>query len=246
MATKRWHVLAIGLATAALTVAPVATGTAAAATGTNTVETSGTWAGYQASGSSSASVSANWIVPSPNCSSYGAVNFYVGIGGTPLTGAIITCVDGIASGQPWVAGSLLNKTLVPGDSVSASATYEGANVLAGETFSNYLIALTDHTQDWTYSLTVGYSSNLGDSAQVGVEPDNLECSPYSIDFCFTQWDSEPLVNFGTVHFTGTTFSGNPFGDATTDQINLVSGSTTEASTSSLDSSGEDFSITYQS
>lgn len=67
----------------------------------------------------------------------------------------------------------------------------------------------------------------------------------TIDYCFYTWVSEPLVDFGTVDFTGAEVDGVPIGDSTTDQTDLVSGSTTEVSTSSLDSSGEDFSITYQ-
>jgi xanthine dehydrogenase iron-sulfur cluster and FAD-binding subunit A len=57
----------------------------------------------------------------------------------------------------------------------------------------------------------------------------------------------PLSNFGTVNFTGSTANGSPIGNSNPSQINLVpDGGVTEATTSSLDSSGEDFSVTWES
>jgi hypothetical protein len=247
MFVKRWHVPAISLGTA-LIVMLFTTGAASAA-GTNTLETSDVWGGYQASVAGNASVSANWTVPSETCSGFSVANLWIGLGDTQMAGVTGSCENDFSVWTAWlgpgVAAGDLTDYVQSGDSISASATYDGYN----STYDTYYysIVLTDHTQNWTESLDdVGvYGSSLGDTAQIGVEPQTLECLPPSIDYCFYEWVSEPLADFGTVDFTGAEVDGTPIGNGTTDQTNLVSGSTTEVTTSSLDSTGEKFSITYQ-
>ena len=245
MPTRRWHLSAVGLTAAALTVAPLTTGTALAATGTNTVQTSTGWAGYQADSASAASVAASWTVPAVTCgSSTSAVDFEAGLGTTPVAGIVATCNYGFAQYHPWISTGMpsqLGYTTAPGDVVSASGTYDGP----GDGMNEYTFALADQTQNWSYSLTLYSSNSLGTSAQAGIEPDTIVCE--GIDFCFSMFQGEPLANFGTVNFTGATISGGAFGGSGggTDQTNLVSGGSTEAATSSLDGSGEKFSVSYQ-
>ena len=54
----------------------------------------------------------------------------------------------------------------------------------------------------------------------------------------------PLTNFGTVSFSSTTVNGQPIGSFNPDKIDMVSGSTVKAQTSSL-SGGSDFSVAWK-
>jgi hypothetical protein len=54
----------------------------------------------------------------------------------------------------------------------------------------------------------------------------------------------PLTNFGTVSFSGTTVNGQPIGSYNPDRIDMVSGSTTKAQTSSLNG-GTSFGVTWK-
>ena len=253
MPTRRWHIPAVGLAAAALTVAPLATDSALAATSastvlTSTVQTSTGWGGYQASGSDIASVSASWTVPTASCgSASSAANLYVGLGGTPITGVLITCSYGIAQYEPWMdlgMPAVPIYTVSPGDSVTGSATYQGID--AGSGYYHYVYSLTDHTQNWTESVDVYNGGSMGGSAQAGVEPDSIgDVGGFCIDFCFTEWVGATLADFGTVDFIGAAINGTAFGSAAPAQTDLVSGGTTEVSPSGLDSTGKNFSITYQ-
>jgi hypothetical protein len=249
MPTRRWRFAAVGLAAAALTVAPMTMSAAMASTGTNTVQTSTSWAGYQASGSSPASVTASWTVPTPTCGSAStSANIYAGIGGTPIAGVIVSCDYGIEQWQPWIYLGMpepSSNTVAAGDSMTVTATYLGLDASSGYDFYEYDFVLTDHTQNWTESSDgLETSPSLGDSVQVGVAPENIKCE--GLDFCFNFWQGQTLTDFGTVNFTGATFNGEAIGDAPTDQTDLLSGTATAVATSGLDSSGEDFSIAYES
>ena len=54
----------------------------------------------------------------------------------------------------------------------------------------------------------------------------------------------PLTNFGTVGFSGTTVNGQPIGNFNPDKIDMVSGSTVKAQTSSL-SGGSSFTVSWK-
>src|SRR5207302_1802466 len=54
----------------------------------------------------------------------------------------------------------------------------------------------------------------------------------------------PLTNFGTVSFSSTTVNGQPIGNFNPDKIDMVSGSTVKAQTSSL-SGGTNFSVAWK-
>lgn len=241
MSAFKWRKSAIGLPVA-LAVAFCTAGTASAAAAASATGTSDSWAGYQAT--AAASVSATWVEPSVTCTSPNtAVTQSVNFGGTLMASVSASCneFDGLSYMMWGPGGETPDVTVNAGDSITATATYEGQS---GE-FYEYSVTMTDHTQNWTYnSGNGGYSPGLGDTVQVGIEAGLTECSPYVIDVCFAQWQPESLPAFSTTNFTGVTVNGGPIGSAANEQVNLVSGSTTEAATSSLDSTGEDFSITY--
>jgi hypothetical protein len=53
----------------------------------------------------------------------------------------------------------------------------------------------------------------------------------------------PLANFGTVGFSAATVNGKPIGSFNPDRIDMVSGTTTKATTSAL-TNGKAFTVTW--
>jgi hypothetical protein len=200
-------------------------------------DTSDNWAGYAATGGNYTSVSSNWVQPGVNCGGEDTYSsFWVGIDGdgtdsVEQTGTEADCSGGSPQYSAWYEmypayPVTYNDNVSPGDSMSASVTTDGQG--------DFTLTLTDNTEGWTET-TNQYSSSAADgSAEVIAE------APYSNGVL-------PLSDFGTVDFTGSTVNGGALGDSSPDSIDLVSDSgVTEATTSGLDSSGEDFSVTWQS
>ncbi|HET9172982.1 MAG TPA: G1 family glutamic endopeptidase [Actinospica sp.] len=200
-------------------------------------DTSDNWAGYAATGGNYTSVSSSWVQPSVSCGSEDTYSsFWVGIDGdgtssVEQTGTEADCSGGQAEYSSWYEMYPANPVnysddVEPGDSFTASVTTDGSG--------NFTLTLTDNTQGWNETTTQSSTTAQDGSAEVIAE------APYSNGVL-------PLSDFGEVDFTGATANGSPIGDASPTQINLVSdGGTTEATTSSLDSSGEDFSVTWES
>jgi hypothetical protein len=268
MPTRRWLAPAVGLSAAALAVGTSASAFAATAPHTAAHvhargdvlrpsgahhlaatsaahhkgkvvlhDTSDNWAGYAATGGTYTSVSSSWVQPSVTCGSETTYSsFWVGLDGygtssVEQTGTEADCSGGSATYSAWYEMYPANPVtysdaVTPGDSFTATVTTDGDG--------DFTLTLTDNTADWTETQNETGSSATGGSAEVIAE------APYNDGVL-------PLADFGTVDFTDSTVDGSAISDSSPDQINLVSdGGTTEATTSDLDSSGEGFSVTWES
>ncbi len=109
-------------------------------------------------------------------------------------------------------------TVKPGDSISASVTFSGTDT--------YTLVLTDHTQDWTQTITKNQSGLDRSSAEVITE------APSSSSGVL------PLADFGTVNYTASTDNGSSMGTQSPTAIVMVDNSGQDKdSTSSMSSSG---------
>ena len=200
-------------------------------------DTSDNWAGYAATGGTFTDVSSSWVQPAVNCGSEDTYSsFWVGLDGdgtdsVEQTGTEADCSGGQAYYSSWYEmypayPVNYDDPIYPGDSMTASVDTDGSG--------DFTLTLTDNSEGWTETQNQ-YSADAQDgSAEVIAE------APYSNGVL-------PLSDFGTVDFTDSTVNGSPLGDSNPDYIDLVSdGGTTEATTSGLDGSGEDFSVTWQS
>jgi Peptidase A4 family len=200
-------------------------------------DSSDNWSGYAASGGSYPSVSSNWVQPSVNCGSEDTYSsFWVGLDGdgtdsVEQTGTEADCSGGSPQYSSWYEmypayPVTYSDDVEPGDSMSASVTTDGSG--------NFTLTITDNSQGWTETQNQSSSSAQDGSAEVIAE------APYSNGVL-------PLSDFGTVDFTGSTVDGSALGDSSPDQIDMVSdGGVTEATTSGLDGSGQDFGVTWDS
>lgn len=201
-----------------------------------THDTSDNWSGFAATGGTYTSVSSSWTQPSATCGSGDTYSsFWVGLDGdgtqsVEQTGTEADCSGGSPSYYGWYEmypayPVNYGNPVSPGDSMTASVSAGG---------STFTLTLTDNTAGWTKTTTQSSSSAQLGSAEVIAE------APYSDGVL-------PLTDFGTVDFTDSTVNGSPLGDTSPDRIDLVSdGGTTEATTSSLDGSGENFSVAWDS
>jgi len=199
--------------------------------------TSDNWAGYAASGGTYTSVSSSWVQPAVDCGSEDTYSsFWVGIDGdgtdsVEQTGTEADCSGGEAEYSSWYEmypayPVNFSDDVEPGDSFTGSVSTDGSG--------DFTLTLTDNTQGWTETQSQYSSSAQDGSAEVIAE------APYSDGVL-------PLSDFGTVDFTDSTVNGEALGDSSPDSIDMVSDSgVTEATTSSLDGSGEDFSVTWSS
>ena len=200
-------------------------------------DTSDNWAGYAATGGTYNSVSSSWVQPSVSCTGEDTYSsFWVGLDGdgtssVEQTGTEADCSGGSPQYSAWYEmypayPVTYGDNVSPGDSMSASVTTDGQG--------DFTLTLTDNTEGWTETQNQSSSSAQDGSAEVIAE------APYSNGVL-------PLSDFGTVNFTDSTVNGSALGGSSPDSIDLVSdGGVTEATTSGLDGSGEDFSVTWQS
>ncbi|HET8823330.1 MAG TPA: G1 family glutamic endopeptidase [Thermoleophilaceae bacterium] len=201
-----------------------------------TNSSSSNWSGYAVTGGTYTSVSASWVQPSVNCSvtPTGWSSFWVGLDGDTTntveqTGSEADCSSGTAVYSAWYEmypkyPVNYRDTVNAGDHFSASVTSSGRG--------SFTLVLSDTTQGWSHTTTARLKSARLGSAEVIAE------APSSSGGVL------PLADFGTVGFSNATANGTPFGSLSgLDRINMVSGSTTKASTSSI--SGGNFSVTWQ-
>jgi hypothetical protein len=199
--------------------------------------TSTNWAGYAVTGSTYTSVSASWVQPAVNCSvtPTGWSSFWVGLDGDTTntveqTGSEADCSSGTAVYSAWYEmypkfPKTYPDTVHAGDSFSASVTTDGKG--------NFTLVLSDTTQGWSHTTKAKLRSAKLGSAEVIAE------APSSSGGVL------PLADFGSVGFTSATANGALMNTLSgLDKINMVSGSTTKASTSTINSSGN-FSVTWQ-
>ncbi len=198
-----------------------------------TRSTSTNWAGYSATGGTFTSVSATWKQPAATCTSATAYSsFWVGLDGdgTNTVEQIGTDAD-CSGGKPvyyaWYEmypkfPVNLSLTINPGDTVSAKVTTNGNG--------NFTLTIKDTTTGGSFTTTQKLRRAKLGSAEVIAE------APSSGGVL-------PLANFGSVGFSAATVNGQPIGSFNPDRIDMVSGTTTKATTSAL-SGGTAFSVKW--
>jgi hypothetical protein len=199
--------------------------------------TSSNWAGWDNTGSTYTTVSANWVQPSVTCSrretSYSS--FWVGLDGdgsnsVEQTGSEADCSRGTPKYYSWYEfypayPVNYSNTVRPGDHFSASVTYNGSGA--------YTLVLSDSTQGWSHTQNGSAPSALNASAEVIAEAPSSNRGVL------------PLANFGTVNFTNATVNGAALGTVPTPQkITMASASYVKASVSNLTNNNA-FSVTWQ-
>jgi hypothetical protein len=113
--------------------------------------------------------------------------------------------------------------VAPGDAITASVTFSGRN--------SFVLTVSDSTRHWTFTTTQKGGKAARSSAEVIAE------APSSSSGVL------PLTNFGTVNFTNSTANGQPLSTFNPDKIDMVSGTTTKATTSGI--SGGSFSVAWK-
>ena len=197
--------------------------------------TSSNWSGYSAINGRYASVSANWTQPSASCTSATTYSsFWVGLDGdgsntVEQTGTSADCSGGVPRYYAWYEmypkfPVNLSLAIRPGDSLSGSVTTDGNG--------HFTLTITDNTtgQGFTTSQHLN-RARLASAEAIAEAPSG-------------SGGVLPLTNFGTVSFSSTTVNGQPIGSFNPDKIDMVSGSTVKAQTSSL-SGGSDFSVAWK-
>jgi len=198
-----------------------------------THSTSTNWAGYAVTGGTYTRVTASWTQPAVNCSSTAYSSFWVGLDGdgsntVEQTGTEADCNGSTPVYSAWYEmypkyPTNYSNPVVPGDHFTSTVSTDGRG--------NFTLTLSNTTRGWTQSVSKKLRGAALASAEIIAE------APSSSSGVL------PLSNFGTASFTGSTANGQPIGNFSPDRINMASGSTTKATTSSL-SGGGNFSATW--
>ena len=231
------------LAALALAAFPAAAGAGATGHGTLRFDpnkkisqsTSSNWSGYSAINGRYTSVSANWTQPSASCTSATTYSsFWVGLDGdgsntVEQTGTSADCSGGVPRYYAWYEmypkfPVNLSLAIRPGDSLSGSVTTDGNG--------HFTLTITDNTTGQGFSTSQHLNRARLASAEAIAEAPSGSGGVL------------PLTNFGTVSFSSTTVNGQPIGSFNPDKIDMVSGSTVKAQTSSL-SAGANFSVAWK-
>jgi hypothetical protein len=201
-------------------------------------EESTNWSGYAADSGTYTSVSASWVEPTGHCTSATRYSsFWVGLDGfssstVEQTGTDTDCVGGSPQYYGWYEtypnpSFSFGDTVNPGDTMSASVTYEGG--------SSFEYTLADETQGWSVSTQQTESGAALSSAEVITE---APC-------CTASGGILPLADFGTVNFSNSEVDGSPIGDSAPVQIIMVDNSGRVKDTVSSLSNNENFSVTWE-
>lgn len=205
--------------------------------------TSTNWSGYAVPTTRNAAsyVRGTWVVPTvaQSTSTHTYCSTWVGIDGYSSK-----TVEQIGTEQEWTADGpvyyawfemypkfayrINNFPVAAGDTITAEVSYVGN--------SNYLLTITNNTQDLTFSIKQKSGSATRRSVEWVAE------APYSGGVL-------PLANFGTVQFSDcyATVSGytGPISSWTYDAITMqTSGGVIKAQPSSLSADGTSFSVTW--
>jgi hypothetical protein len=197
--------------------------------------TSSNWSGYSAINGRYTSVSSSWKQPSATCTSATTYSsFWVGLDGdgsntVEQLGTSADCSGGAAKYYAWYEmypkfPVNLSIAIRPGDSINASVTTDGNG--------RFTLTIDDTTNGGHFSTTQRLPKAKLASAEAIAE------APSSSGGVL------PLTNFGTASFTSTLVNGQPIGNSPNERIDMVSGSVTKASTSSL-SGGTNFTVTWK-
>ncbi len=167
------------------------------------------WYGYVVTGSTYASTTADWTMPSLACGTQGAyVSIWTGLDGyssdtVEQVGAEAYCSGGTADYFGWydlypAAPVDFSNTLKPGDHLEAAVTYDGTQ--------EFTITLSDVTRGWSHTVNKSLAGAARSSAETVVEvPANLSCAPMQTLAAFTgdTVDGSPLGSQDPVKVTGT-------------------------------------------
>jgi hypothetical protein len=198
------------------------------------------WSGYAADSGTYTSVSASWVQPTGTCSGdtdeYSS--FWVGLDGytsstVEQTGTDTDCDGSTPSYYGWYEtypnpSYSFGDTINPGDTISASVTYEGSD--------NFEYTLADETQGWSTSTQQTEPDAQLSSAEVIIE---APC-------CTNSGGILPLADFGTVNFSNAQVDGSPIGDSNPEQIIMVDGNGNQQDSVSGLSDNQNFSATWLS
>ena len=197
--------------------------------------TSSNWSGYAATGRTFTSVSASWTQPAVSCGSQTTYSsFWVGLDGDGSNSVEQTGTEADCSGGSPVYSSWyemypkfpvnFSDPVSPGDSFSASVTYNGS--------SNFTLVLKDNSKGWSHTISARLRNPALASAEVIAE------APSSSGGVL------PLANFGTVNFSNSKANGASLSTFGPDAITMASGSTTKAVPSGISSTGG-FSVAWK-
>lgn len=177
----------------------------AVASPASAVVSQGGWYGYAVTGSTYTSVTGDWNVPAATCASGSSTSaIWIGLDGyasssVEQTGIDFSCVNGKAQDQGWyelypAAPVFFANPIQPGDSISASVTYNGG--------SSYTLTLSDVTQGWQHTEQASLAGAARSSAEAVVEDPS--------DVMFTP-----------IHLTGVTVDGSQLGSL--DPVKITGG-----------------------
>ena len=243
-----------------------ATTVPAIAAGTYYLTHSTNWGGYAdvvSSGSSDTftAVSGQWTVPTvqepPGTSSGAYSAFWVGLDGfnsntVEQTGVEAQISGGTATYYAWYemypASEVEVFTVSPGDTISASVTYDGTRASRRGTLSAFTLAITDMTSGQSSSIT---QSLLGTYARTSAE---WIAEAPTIQYYNGTQSLSTLADFGSVTFTNAsaTLAGSISGlpsTASVNSIEMVKQNSAPnyiplAIPSALSNSGSTFTVTY--
>ncbi len=197
--------------------------------------TSSNWSGYAAVNGHYTSVSASWKQPTASCTSATTYSsFWAGLDGdgsntVEQTGTSADCSGGVPKYYAWYEmypkfPTNLSIAIRPGDSISASVTTDGSG--------HFTLTIKNNTTGASFTTNQHLSHAKLASAEAIAEAPSGSGGVL------------PLTNFGTVSFSSVMVNGQAIGTFNPDRIDMVSGSTTKATTSSLNG-GTSFSVTWQ-
>jgi hypothetical protein len=198
------------------------------------------WSGYAVTGANGAfhSISASWVEPTGTCTSRSAQysSFWVGLDGfnsnsVEQTGTDVDCNGRTPVYYGWYEtypnpSYNFGDAISAGDTISASATYEGSN--------KYLLSLSDKTKGWTTTTTQTVSGAPRSSAEVIIE---APC-------CTSSGGILPLADFGTINVSDSIVDGAAIGTLDPAEIIMIDSSGRDKDTVSALSSNENFSATW--
>ena len=204
----------------------------------SSTNTSLNWAGYVASSGSYNGIGANWIVPTVSGTSTAADATWIGIGG-------VNSQDLIQAGtQAMSENGSINYIawyeLLPADMVQVPLAISPGNSVTVSLLENsgnlWTINFRNNTTNQNYTTTVNYASSNSSAEWIEEMPTLAGGSSFI-----------PLDNFGSVQFTGgyvmqNNNTLNILQSGAQPLTMMTSNGQSLAITSSLDSSGADFSV----
>ena len=193
------------------------------------------WAGYAVTGGTYTSVASNWVEPNVNCTSTGIVGFWIGLDGwgshtVEQDGTGVDCSNGSPQQFAWWETYPENSIQVydapvrAGDRMSSSVASQGSG--------QYLMVLTDWTQNWTERNPVDAPTARNTSAEIVAEAVTTGSSITA------------LPDFGAISFTGSTINGGSLQSAAAQALDMTDLSDDLiAATTASDPYG-DFNVSY--